>query len=292
MSLKQKKTAWSLSFIVLCVAAVMVPRCHAYPPQAQHYAVGDGTVIGIDIGSANSRVGILSNDILDILDQIPSCVAFTDQGILIGSSQYRLVIIYSQVPRANWVNSPTEAQKEIHKHPSQTICNVRALLGRDWSDPVLQDIIKTLPYRVKEESGKPVIAVEMQGEEHIFTPEHIAGLVMGNLRDTAAKLVDDDVRHAVVAVPTSFNVQQRQAIKDAGATVGLNVLRTVNESTAAAMAYELDRPDHEQNVVVLDMGASKTDVTVLNIDQGVFEVFATASVPMGGDWFNQRFAQQ
>lgn len=219
-------------------------------------------------------------------------MAFTDQGILIGSSQYRLVIIYLRFPRANYVNSSTEAQKEIYKNPSQTICDVRVLLGRDGSDPVLQETIRTLPYYVEDEGGKPVITVEMQGKEHTFTPEQIAGMVMGNLRDTAAKLIDDDVRHAVVAVPTGFNNQQRQAIKDAGATVGLNVLRTVNDSTAAAMAYELDRSDHEQDVVVLDMGASKSDVTVLNIDEGVFEVLATASVPMGGNWFNQRFAQQ
>lgn len=111
---------------------------------------------------------------------------------------------------------------------------------------------------------------------------------MGKLRDTAAAKLGEEVGHAVVAVPTSFNDNQRQAVKDAGATVGLNVLRIINESTAAVIAYELERSDDEQNVVILDFGASKTDVTVVEIDYGVIETLATVSTPIDGRLYNRQ----
>lgn len=145
--------------------------------------------------------------------------------------------------------------------------------------------------RVQGKEDRPVITVIIQGREQTFTPEHIAGLIMGRLRDTAAAKLGEDVTHAVVAVPTSFNDNQRQAVKDAGDTVGLNVLRIINESTAAVIAYELDRSDEERNVVVLDFGASKTDVTVANIDYGVIEILATVSTPISGRLFNRQLVE-
>lgn len=111
---------------------------------------------------------------------------------------------------------------------------------------------------------------------------------MERLRDTAADFLGEDVGYAVVTVPTGFNDNQRQAVKDAGATVGLSVLRVVNESTAAAIAYGLDRTDDEENILVLDLGASKTDVTVFNVDMGVFEILGTVSTPVSGRLFNRQ----
>lgn len=166
------------------------------------------------------------------------------------------------------------------------------LLGQRWSDPNFQDIIKSLHCRVRGREDRPVITVNIQGQEHTFTPEYIAGLVMGKLRDTTAAKLGEDVGYAVVTVPTSFNDNQRQAVKDAGATVGLNVLRIINESTAAVIAYELDRSDEEQNVVVLDFGASKTDVTVVTIDYGVIETLATVSTPISGRLYNRQLVDQ
>lgn len=140
---------------------------------------------------------------------------------------------------------------------------------------------------MKGREDRPVITVNIQGQEHTFTPEDLAGLVMGKLRDTAAAKLGD-VGYAVVTVPTSFNDKQRQAVRDAGAIVGLNVLRIINESTAAVIAYSLERSDDEQNVVIMDFGASKTDVTVVEIDYGVIETLATVSTPISGRLYNRQ----
>ncbi|KAK7698776.1 Heat shock 70 kDa protein 6 [Diaporthe eres] len=137
-------------------------------------------------------------------------------------------------------------------------------------------MIKSLHYRVEGKEDKPVIKVDIKGQENTFTPEQIAGVLMAKLGNTAAETIDDYMRCAVVAVPSNFNENQRQAVKDAGDTVGLNVIRIINEPTAVAIAYGLDRLDDEQNVLVLDMGASTTDVTMLYIDQGVVEILAAA----------------
>lgn len=162
------------------------------------------------------------------------------------------------------------------------------LLGQRWSDPKVQETVKSLHYRVEGKEEKPVIKVDIQGRENTFTPEQIAGMLMAKLGDTAAATIGDYMGCAVIAVPSSFNDDQRQAVKDAGATVGLNVLRIINEPVAVAIAYELDRLRGEQNVLVLDMGASKTEVTVLYIDEGVIETLATVSTPISGRLFNRR----
>ncbi|KAK7732444.1 Heat shock 70 kDa protein 6 [Diaporthe eres] len=152
----------------------------------------------------------------------------------------------------------------------------------------VQEMIKSLHYRVEGKEDKPVIKVDIKGQENTFTPEQIAGVLMAKLGNTAAETIDDYMRCAVVAVPSNFNENQRQAVKDAGDTVGLNVIRIINEPTAVAIAYGLDRLDDEQNVLVLDMGASTTDVTMLYIDQGVVEILAAASTPTSGRLFNRR----
>lgn len=179
----------------------------------------------------------------------------------------------------------------MFNNPSRTICDFIPLLGRNGSDPILQEAITSLPYQVKEGSSGPVVTFETRGKKGSLTLERAAGILMSNLRDTAAKIIGDDVRHAVVAVPTSFNNRQKESLKAAGHTYHLNVLRTVSASTAAGIAYELDNKNGERNVVVLDMGASKSEATVLNIDQGVFEPLTTVSIPMGGHQLNKKFAQ-
>ncbi|KAK2606811.1 hypothetical protein N8I77_005537 [Diaporthe amygdali] len=176
-------------------------------------------------------------------------------------------------------------------NPSRTICDFISLLGRNGSDPILQEAITSLPYQVKEGSGGPVVTFETRGKKGSLTLERAAGILMSNLRDTSARIIGDDVRHAVVAVPTSFNSRQKESLKAAGHTYHLNVLRTVSAPTAAGIAYELDSKHGERNVVVLDLGASKSEATVLNIDQGVFEPLTTVSIPMGGHQLNKKFAQ-
>lgn len=182
----------------------------------------------------------------------------------------------------------TEAKSQRADNPSRTICDVRTLLGQRWSDPEVQETVKSLHYRVEGKEEKPVIKVDIQGRENTFTPEQIAGMLMAKLGDTAAATIGDYMGCAVIAVPSSFNDDQRQAVKDAGATVGMNVLRIIKEPVAVAIAYELDRLRGEQNVLVLDMGASKTEVTVLYIDEGVIEILATVSTPISGRLFNRR----
>lgn len=181
-----------------------------------------------------------------------------------------------------------EAKSQRADNPSRTICDVRTLLGQRWSDPKVRETAKSLHYRVEGKEDRPIIKVDIQGQENTFTPEQIAGMLMAKLGDTAAATIGDYMGCAVVAVPSSFNDDQRQAVKDAGATVGLKVLRIINESVAVAIGYELDWRDDEQNVLVLDMGASKTDMTVLNIDQGYIETLATVSTPISGRLFNRR----
>lgn len=177
-------------------------------------------------------------------------------------------------------------------NPLRTICDVRRLLGRTWADPDGQDALPGLPYKVHEHDGRPLITVEVRGEHVAMTPEHVAGILLGNLRDTAARvLLDEDIQYAVLAVPASFTDQQRQAIQAAGALAGLHVLRVVDESVAAGIAFGVDRRDGEGRALVLEIGARQSAVTVFEVDQGVFESLVTVSLPIGGDLLNQRAAQ-
>ena len=185
-----------------------------------------------------------------------------------------------------------EAKLQRPNNPSRTICDVRMLLGQRWSDTKLQDKIEGLRYRVVEGEGdKPVITVDIQGREQTFTPERITGMVMAKLRDTAAAKVGEAVGYAVVAVPAGFNDHQKQAVEDAGATVGLKVLRVIKEPVAALMAYGFTQNKEEENVIMLDLGASKTDITVANIDLGLIETLATVSQPIGGRIDNRRLVE-
>ena len=149
--------------------------------------------------------------------------------------------------------------------------------------------MKHFPFRVTNSDGKPVVTVEVQGTDKSFTPEEVSAMVLGKMKEIAESYLGKKVDHAVVTVPAYFNDNQRQATKDAGVIAGLNVLRVVNEPTAAAIAYGLDKKGEERQIIVYDLGGGTFDVSLLSIDNGVFEVMATAGdTHLGGEDFDQR----
>ncbi|GJC89687.1 endoplasmic reticulum chaperone BiP [Colletotrichum liriopes] len=163
------------------------------------------------------------------------------------------------------------------------------MIGQKFSDKAVQSDIKHYPYKVIEKDGKPVVEVEVGGSPKRFTPEEVSAMILGKMKEVAEAYLSKKVTHAVVTVPAYFNDNQRQATKDAGIIAGLNVLRIVNEPTAAAIAYGLDKTDGERQIIVYDLGGGTFDVSLLSIDQGVFEVLATAGdTHLGGEDFDQR----
>nr|AFN08642.1 glucose-regulated protein 78 [Oxya chinensis] len=233
-----------------------------------------GTVIGIDLGTTYSCVGVYKNGRVEIIanDQgnriTPSYVAFTPDGErLIGDA----------------------AKNQLTTNPENTVFDAKRLIGRDWSDPAVQHDIKFFPFRVKEKNSKPYIQVATAQGEKEFAPEEISAMVLGKMKETAEAYLGKKVTHAVVTVPAYFNDAQRQATKDAGTIAGLVVMRIINEPTAAAIAYGLDKKEGEKNVLVFDLGGGTFDVSLLTIDNGVFEVIATnGDTHLGGEDFDQR----
>ena len=163
------------------------------------------------------------------------------------------------------------------------------MIGRKFADKDVQADAKHFPFSVVNKDGKPTVNVEVAGSEKNFTPEEISAMVLGKMKETAEAYLGKKVTHAVVTVPAYFNDNQRQATKDAGIIAGLNVLRVVNEPTAAAIAYGLDKKGKESQIIVYDLGGGTFDVSLLSIDEGVFEVLATAGdTHLGGEDFDQR----
>lgn len=166
---------------------------------------------------------------------------------------------------------------------------LRRFIGRKWAEKEVQNDLKHFPYKVVEKDGKPLIQVEFQGATKKFTPEEISAVILGKMKEVAESYLGKKVTHAVVTVPAYFNDNQRQATKDAGIIAGLNVLRIVNEPTAAAIAYGLDKTGGERHIIVYDLGGGTFDVSLLSIEDGVFEVLATAGdTHLGGEDFDQR----
>ncbi|KPM07069.1 Sar s 28 (heat shock protein 70-like protein 3) [Sarcoptes scabiei] len=220
-----------------------------------------GTVIGIDLGTTYSCVGVFKNGRVEIIpnDQgnriTPSYVAFTSEGErLIGDA----------------------AKNQLTSNPENTVFDVKRLIGREWTDPTVQQDIKFFPFKVIEKNAKPHIRVETGSSgSKVFAPEEISAMVLTKMKETAEAYLGKKVTHAVVTVPAYFNDAQRQATKDAGTIAGLNVMRIINEPTAAAIAYGLDKKEGEKNILVFDLGGGTFDVSLLTIDNGVFEVVAT-----------------
>ncbi|XP_064164251.1 endoplasmic reticulum chaperone BiP-like isoform X2 [Anguilla rostrata] len=234
-----------------------------------------GTVVGIDLGTTYSCVGVFKNGRVEIIpnDQgnriTPSYVAFTAEGErLIGDA----------------------AKNQLTSNPENTVFDAKRLIGRAWSDSSVQENIKYLPFKVMEKKSKPHIQMDIGGGQiKTFTPEEISAMVLTKMKETAEAYLGKKVTHAVVTVPAYFNDAQRQATKDAGVIAGLNVIRIINEPTAAAIAYGMDKRDDEKNILVFDLGGGTFDVSLLTIDNGVFEVVATnGDTHLGGEDFDQR----
>ncbi|GBB89555.1 hypothetical protein RclHR1_16290001 [Rhizophagus clarus] len=265
-----KKATFFKFIVVLCSLLITIPIVIT---EVLTDKPDVGTVIGIDLGTTYSCVGVHVNGRVEILtnDQgnriTPSYVAFTDDERLIGDA----------------------AKNQYSNNPQNTIFDAKRLIGRRFSDKEVQQDIKHFPFKVIDKDGKPVIQVTVKGEERIFTPEEISAMILGKMKEIAESYLGKKVTHAVVTVPAYFNDAQRQATKDAGVIAGLNVLRIVNEPTAAAIAYGLDKSDGERQILVYDLGGGTFDVSLLSIDDGVFEVLATAGdTHLGGEDFDNR----
>merc|ERR1711881_5040 len=174
-------------------------------------------------------------------------------------------------------------------NPENTVFDAKRLIGRTWDDKSAQADIKHFPFKVFEKNKKPYIKLNVQGETKTFAAEEISAMVLNKMKEVAEAYLGKKVTHAVVTVPAYFNDAQRQATKDAGVIAGLNVMRIINEPTAAAIAYGLDKKEGEKNILVFDLGGGTFDVSLLTIDNGVFEVIATnGDTHLGGEDFDQR----
>jgi L1 cell adhesion molecule like protein len=233
--------------------------------------------IGIDLGTTYSCVGVWQNERVEIIanDQgnrtTPSYVAFTDAERLIGDA----------------------AKNQVSMNPENTIFDAKRLIGRKIDDTSIQNDMKHWPFRViAKDGGKPHVQVEFKGEQKTFSPEEISAMILIKMKEIAESYLGTEVTDAVVTVPAYFNDGQRQATKDAGAIAGLNVLRIINEPTAAAIAYGLDKKgkgEGECNILIFDLGGGTFDVSLLTIDEGIFEVKATAGdTHLGGEDFDNR----
>jgi L1 cell adhesion molecule like protein len=233
-----------------------------------------GKAVGIDLGTTYSCVGVWQNDRVEIIanDQgnrtTPSYVAFSDNERLIGDA----------------------AKNQVAMNPTNTVFDAKRLIGRNFADPEVQSDMKHFSFKVVDVAGKPQVEVEYRGENKRFTPEEISSMVLLKMKETAEAYLGDTVKDAVVTVPAYFNDSQRQATKDAGVIAGLNVLRIINEPTAAAIAYGLDKKtEGEKNVLIFDLGGGTFDVSILTIEDGIFEVKATAGdTHLGGEDFDNR----
>ena len=231
--------------------------------------------IGIDLGTTYSCVGVWQNERVEIIanDQgnrtTPSYVAFTDAERLVGDA----------------------AKNQVSMNPENTIFDAKRLIGRKIDDANIQADMQHWPFRVMaKDGGKPHVHVEFKGEQKTFSPEEISAIILTKMKEIAESYLGTAVTDAVITVPAYFNDGQRQATKDAGAIAGLNVLRIINEPTAAVIAYGLDKKGKgEMNILIFDLGGGTFDVSLLTIDEGIFEVKATAGdTHLGGEDFDNR----
>jgi heat shock protein 1/8 len=233
-----------------------------------------GESVGIDLGTTYSCVGVWQNDRVEIIanDQgnrtTPSYVAFTATERLIGDA----------------------AKNQVAMNATNTVFDAKRLIGRKFTDESVQADMKHWPFKViAGPSGAPLIEVDFKGETKQFKAEEISSMVLIKMKEVAEAYLGKEVKNAVITVPAYFNDSQRQATKDAGSIAGLNVLRIINEPTAAAIAYGLDKKGAEKNVLIFDLGGGTFDVSLLTIEEGIFEVKATAGdTHLGGEDFDNR----
>ncbi|KAG8707828.1 ATPase with role in protein import into the ER [Ceratobasidium sp. 394] len=233
-----------------------------------------GTVIGIDLGTTYSCVAVYQGGRIDIIpnDQgnriTPSWVGFNGGERLIGET----------------------ARQVFHNIPSQTVFDVKRLVGRHFGDVSLSKDIRRWPFKVVNNRSRPAVEVEFQGEAKIFTPQEISAMILSKLKETTEAYLGHAVTHAVITVPAYFNDEQRQATKDAGQIAGLTVLQIINEPTAAAIAYGLDKNSAKgSRMIVHDLGGGTFDISLLHVDDGIFEVLVTAgNTRLGGEDFDNR----
>jgi len=236
-----------------------------------------GTVIGIDLGTTYSCVGVFKHGKVEIIanDQgnriTPSYVAWTTEGErLIGDS----------------------AKNQATINPENTIFDIKRLIGRKFSDKSVQADKKLVPYEIISKDDKPYVQIILEGKKRQFSPEEVSAMILVKMKEIAEAYLGHEVKHAVITVPAYFNDAQRQATKDAGTISGMSVQRIINEPTAAAIAYGLDKKGGEKNILVFDLGGGTFDVTLLTIDNGVFEVLSTnGDTHLGGEDFDQRVMQ-
>ena len=234
-----------------------------------------GPIIGIDLGTTYSCVGFWQNDRVEIIanDQgnrtTPSYVAFTDTERLIGDA----------------------AKNQVAMNPHNTIFDAKRLIGRHFDEAAVQSDMKHWPFEVIDGgSSKPALRVEYKSEKKTFSPEEVSSMILVKMKEISESFIGKPVKEAVITVPAYFNDSQRQATKDAGVIAGLTVRRIINEPTAAAIAYGLDKKgEEERNVLIFDLGGGTFDVSLLSIEDGVFEVKATAGdTHLGGEDFDNR----
>ncbi len=231
-------------------------------------------IIGIDLGTTYSCVAIYQNGRAEIIPNqqgnrtTPSYVGFTETERLIGDS----------------------AKNQVNSNPLNTIYDAKRLIGRNFKDSVIQEDMKHWPFKVINKNGKPIFQVEFKNETTLFSPEQISSMILTNMKNIAEEYLGHEVKDAIITVPAYFNDSQRQATKDAGVIAGLNVKRIINEPTAAAIAYGLDKKsDESKNVLIFDCGGGTHDVSLLEIDDGIFEVKATnGDSHLGGEDFDNR----
>ena len=257
-------------FALMCIAIILTVNASDDKKKPEV-----GTVIGIDLGTTYSCVGVVKSGRVEIIanDQgnriTPSYVAFTGDGErLIGDA----------------------AKNQLTSNPENTVFDAKRLIGREFKDTSIQNDMKYWPFKVVEgKGGKPHVKVSVNNEDKLFAPEEISAMVLGKMKEIAEAYLGKKVTHAVVTVPAYFNDAQRQATKDAGTIAGLTVMRIINEPTAAAIAYGLDKKEGEKNILVFDLGGGTFDVSLLTIDNGVFEVVATSGdTHLGGEDFDNR----
>ncbi|KAF7298149.1 hypothetical protein HMN09_01036400 [Mycena chlorophos] len=263
---KTLSTASLIFFLLLGILCLCPVATQARETRSEY-----GPVVGIDLGTTYSCVAVQRGGRVEIIANeqghriTPSWVSFSDSERLVGDS----------------------AKNAFHSNPTNTVFDAKRLIGRTMDDPIVAGEIKHFPFKVSDKNGKPYISVEHHGEQRQFSPEEISAMVLTKMKETAEAYLGEPVKNVVITVPAYFNDAQRSATKDAGTIAGLNVLRVLNEPTAAAIAYGLNKPGSESKVLVYDLGGGTFDVSLLSIEDGVFEVLATAGdTHLGGEDFD------